>query len=94
LQAFKHGSNGVASRTSIGGHGTHLGGCIVDSGKFDWTAEPKKWPEFTEPDPSYHGIVFAEALKPMCNIAYIIKCRTHYLRDMGSCMSPFAAFLF
>ncbi|MBI4578840.1 MAG: O-acetylhomoserine aminocarboxypropyltransferase/cysteine synthase [Planctomycetes bacterium] len=96
FQAFEHGIDiNVYSTTKfIGGHGTHIGGCIVDSGKFDWTAEPKKWPEFTEPDPSYHGIVFAEALKPIGNIAYIIKCRTHFLRDMGSCMSPFAAFLF
>lgn len=96
LQTFEHGVDiNVYSTTKfIGGHGTHVGGCIVDSGKFDWTAEPKKWPEFTEPDPSYHGVVFAEALKPIGNIAYIIKCRTHFLRDMGSCMSPFAAFLF
>jgi len=96
LRTFEHGIDiNVYSCTKfIGGHGVHIGGCIVDSGRFDWTAEPKKWPEFTEPDPSYHGIVFAEALKPIGNIAYIIKCRTHFLRDMGSCMSPFAAFLF
>lgn len=96
LQTFEHGIDiNVYSCTKfIGGHGLHIGGCIVDSGNFDWTVEPKKWPEFTEPDPSYHGVVFAEALKPIGNIAYIIKCRTHFLRDMGSCMSPFAAFLF
>jgi O-acetylhomoserine (thiol)-lyase len=96
FQSFEHGIDiNVYSCTKfIGGHGTHVGGCIVDSGNFDWTAEPKKWPEFTEPDPSYHGVVFAEALAPIGNIAYIIKCRTHFLRDMGSCMSPFAAFLF
>lgn len=96
LRTFDHGIDiNVYSTTKfIGGHGTHIGGCIVDSGKFDWTAEPKKWPEFTEPDPSYHGMVFAEALKPVGNISYILKARTHYLRDMGSCMSPFAAFLF
>ena len=96
LQTFKHGIDvNVYSCTKfIGGHGLHIGGCIVDSGNFDWTAEPQKWPEFTEPDASYHGVVFAEALKPIGNISYIIKCRTHYLRDMGSCMSPFAAFLF
>jgi len=96
LQTFEHGIDiNVYSCTKfIGGHGLHIGGCIVDSGNFDWTAEPKKWPEFNEPDPSYHGVVFAEALKPIGNIAYIIKCRTHFLRDMGSCMSPFAAFLF
>lgn len=96
LRPFEHGIDiNVYSCTKfIGGHGLHVGGCIVDSGKFDWTAEPKKWPEFTEPDPSYHGMVFAEALKPVGNISYILKCRTHFLRDMGSCMSPFAAFLF
>ena len=96
LRPFEHGIDiNVYSCTKfIGGHGLHVGGCIVDSGNFDWTAEPKKWPEFTEPDSSYHGVVFAEALKPIGNIAYIIKCRTHLLRDMGSCMSPFAAFLF
>jgi O-acetylhomoserine (thiol)-lyase len=96
LQTFKHGIDiNIYSCTKfIGGHGLHVGGCIVDSGNFDWTAEPKKWPEFTEPDPSYHGVVFAEALRPNGNISYIIKCRTHFLRDMGSCMSPFAAFLF
>lgn len=96
LRPFEHGIDiNVYSVTKfVGGHGLHVGGCIVDSGKFDWTAEPKKWPEFTEPDPSYHGVVFAEALKPIGNISYIIKCRTHFLRDMGSCMSPFASFLF
>ncbi len=96
LRPFEHGVDiNVYSCTKfLGGHGLHIGGCIVDSGNFDWTAEPAKWPEFTEPDPSYHGVVFAEALKPIGNISYIIKCRTHYLRDMGSCMSPFAAFLF
>lgn len=96
LRPFEHGIDITVYSTTkfIGGHGTHVGGCIVDSGNFDWTAEPKKWPEFTEPDPSYHGLVFAEALKPIGNIAYIIKCRTHVLRDLGSCMSPFAAFLF
>jgi len=96
LQPFRHGIDiNVYSCTKfIGGHGLHIGGCIVDSGNFDWTAEPGKWPEFTEPDPAYHGVVFAEALKPIGNISYIIKCRTHFLRDMGSCMSPFAGFLF
>lgn len=96
LRPFEHGIHiNVYSCTKfIGGHGLHVGGCIVDSGNFDWTAEPRKWPEFTEPDPSYHGIVFAEALEPIGNISYILKCRTHFLRDMGSCMSPFAAFLF
>ncbi len=96
FRPFEHGIDiAVYSCTKfIGGHGLHIGGCIVDSGKFDWTREAARWPEFTAPDPSYHGMVFAEALKPIGNIAFIIKCRTHLLRDMGSCMSPYAAFLF
>jgi len=76
----------------IGGHGTSLGGLIVDSGKFDWTNG--KFPLIAEPDPSYHGINFVEALKPMGNIAYIIKARVTLLRDLGPAMSPFNAFLF
>jgi len=76
----------------IGGHGTSLGGIIVDSGKFDWTNG--KFPLISEPEPSYHGINFVEALKPLGNIAYIIKARVILLRDMGPAMSPFNAFLF
>lgn len=78
----------------LGGHGVHVGGVVVDSGKFPWTDNPSKWPELTEPDPSYHGIIFAEALKPLGNISYIIHMRTHWLRDTGAAMSPHAAFLF
>ena len=77
----------------LGGHGVHIGGAIVDSGNFQWAENPKKWPEFTEPSDSYHGIVFAEALKPLGNLAYIIHIRTHWLRDTGGTQSPFAAFL-
>jgi len=73
----------------IGGHGTCIGGAIVDSGKFDWANG--RYPELTEPDPSYHGVKYVEAVG---NLAYIIKARTQFLRDMGSCMSPFNAFLF
>jgi len=73
----------------IGGHGTSIGGAIIDSGKFDWTNG--RYPELTEPDPSYHGVKYVEAFG---NLAYIIKARTQFLRDMGSCMSPFNAFLF
>jgi len=67
---------------------------IVDSGNFQWADNPEKWPEFCAPDDAYHGVVFTEALKPMGNIAYIVYARTHWLRDMGGCMSPFAAFQF
>ncbi len=73
----------------IGGHGTSIGGAIVDSGKFDWTNG--RYPELTEPDPSYHGVKYVESFG---ELAYIIKARTQFLRDMGSCMSPFNAFLF
>lgn len=73
----------------IGGHGTSIGGAIVDSGNFDWTNG--RYPEMTEPDPSYHGVKYVESFG---NLAYIIKARTQFLRDMGSCMSPFNAFLF
>jgi len=73
----------------IGGHGNSIGGAIVDSGKFDWTNG--HYPELTEPDPSYHGVRYVESFG---NMAYIIKARTQFLRDMGSCMSPFNAFLF
>lgn len=75
----------------LGGHGTSLGGVIVDSGKFDWTNG--KFPLIAEPDPSYHGINFVEALKPLGNIAYIIKARVTLLRDLGPAISPFNAFL-
>jgi len=78
----------------IGGHGTHIGGAIVDGAIFPWADNPERWPEFCAPSESYHGVVFEEALRPMGNIAYIIHIRTHLLRDMGGCMSPFAAFLF
>ena len=74
----------------IGGHGTSIGGVIVDGGKFDW-AQNDKFPGLSKPNPSYHGIVFTEAVK---NLAFIIKARTTLLRDTGACMSPFNAFLF
>jgi O-acetylhomoserine (thiol)-lyase len=76
----------------IGGHGTSLGGIIVDSGKFDWTNG--KFPLIADPDPSYHGLNFVEALKPVGNLAYILKARVTLLRDLGPAMSPFNAFLF
>ncbi len=75
----------------IGGHGTSLGGLIVDSGKFDWTNG--KFPLIADPDPSYHGINFVEALKSFGNIAYITKARVALLRDLGPALSPFNAFL-
>ncbi len=75
----------------IGGHGTTLGGVIVDAGTCDWTNG--KFPLISSPDPSYHGLDFVEALKPMGNIAYIVKARVNLLRDLGPALSPFNAFL-
>ena len=72
----------------IGGHGTSIGGLLVDSGKFDWTQG--RFPELTEPDPSYHGLIYTQALGPL---AYIIKARVQGLRDTGAALSPFNAFL-
>ncbi len=96
LKTFEHGIDiNVYSCTKfIGGHGTHIGGAIVDSGNFQWTDNPEKWPEFCSPAPSYHGAVFAEHLKPFGNIVFCAHVMTHWLRDTGACMSPFAAFLF
>jgi len=95
FRPFEHGIDiAVYSTTKfLGGHGVHIGGAIVDSGNFQWAENPKKWPEFTEPSDSYHGLIFAEALKPLGNLAYIIHIRTHWLRDTGGTQSPFAAFL-
>ena len=93
FRPFDHGVDiAVYSATKfIGGHGTSIGGVIIDSGKFDWKKKPDMWPQFTQADPSYHGAVFVEAVGQLC---YIITCRTHWLRDLGGAMSPFNAFLF
>ncbi|MCX7885805.1 MAG: O-acetylhomoserine aminocarboxypropyltransferase/cysteine synthase [Verrucomicrobiae bacterium] len=95
FRPIEHGADIVVYSTTkfLGGHGVHIGGAIVDSGRFPWAENPKKWPEFCAPDPAYHGLVFEEALRPIGNIAYIVHVRTHWLRDTGACMSPFAAFL-
>jgi O-acetylhomoserine (thiol)-lyase len=95
LRPIDHGVDiAVYSATKfIGGHGTSLGGVIVDGGKFDW-AQNDKFPLIAAPDPSYHGINFVEALKPLGNIAYIIKARVTLLRDLGPAVSPFNSFLF
>lgn len=96
LRPIEHGADIVVYSTTkfIGGHGVHVGGAVVDSGRFPWADNPAKWPEFTAPDEAYHGMVFTEALEPLGNMAYIMHARTHWLRDTGACMSPFAAFLF
>jgi O-acetylhomoserine (thiol)-lyase len=94
LRPFDHGVDIIVYSATkfIGGHGTSLGGVIVDSGKFDWTNG--KFPLIADPEPSYHGINFVEALKPLGNIAYIIKARVTLLRDLGPAISPFNSFLF
>jgi O-acetylhomoserine (thiol)-lyase len=94
LRPFDHGVDiAVYSATKfIGGHGTSIGGVIVDSGKFDWTQG--KHPLIADPDPSYHGLNFVEALKPLGHIAYIIKARVTLLRDLGPALSPFNSFQF
>ncbi len=92
LRPIEYGADIVVHSATkfIGGHGTSIGGVIVDSGKFDW-ASSGKFPYLTEPDPSYHGVKFAEAVGPL---AYIIKARVTLLRDTGAALSPFNSFLF
>ncbi|MBL22853.1 MAG: O-acetylhomoserine aminocarboxypropyltransferase [Rhodospirillaceae bacterium] len=93
---FDHGAAIVVYSTTkyIGGHGTSIGGLVVDGGNFDWEANAERFPMLNEPDPSYHGAVWTEAVKPLGPIAYIIKMRVTLLRDLGSAMSPFNAFMF
>ncbi|MBG9793069.1 O-acetylhomoserine aminocarboxypropyltransferase [Paenibacillus dendritiformis] len=90
LRPIEHGADIVVHSATkfIGGHGTSIAGIIVDSGKFDWTGG--KFPGLTEPDPSYNGIIYTDAVGP---VAYITKARVQLLRDMGATLSPFNAFL-
>ncbi len=94
VKPFEHGADIIVTSATkyIGGHGTSIGGVIVDSGKFQWNNG--KFPEFTEPDPSYHGLKYWDALgnvPGMGNVAFILKIRVTLLRDTGSCLSPFNA---
>lgn len=91
FRPIEHGADIVCYSLTkfIGGHGTSIGGAVVDSGNFDWSSG--RYPEYTTPDPSYHGLVYHEALG---NLAYILKMRLTLLRDMGPCLSPFNAFQF
>src|SRR3954464_8682121 len=93
---FDHGAAIVLHSTTkyIGGHGTSIGGVIVDGGNFDWAAHQERFPTLNAPDPSYHGAVWSEAVKPLGPIAYLIRARVVLLRDVGACMSPFNAFQF
>ncbi len=90
-----HGAAVVVYSTTkyIGGHGTSIGGAIIDGGNFDWEKFPERQPALNTPDPSYHGAVWVEAVKPIGPVAYAIKARTTLLRDLGAAPSPFNAFL-
>ncbi len=92
-RVFDHGADvSVHSATKyIGGHGTSIGGVIVDAGTFDWTAHADRFPGLTQPDPAYHGVVWTEAVG---NLAYIIRARTVLLRNTGAAVAPFNSFLF
>ena len=91
FRPLEHGADIVVHSATkfIGGHGTVMGGVIVDGGRFDWT-QNDKFPGLSKPNPSYHGIVFTQAVG---NIAYIMKIRTTLMRDQGACLSPFNSFL-
>ena len=95
-QPIKHGAAITMHSTTkyIGGHGTSIGGIIVDGGDFDWEKPADRFPMLNKPDPSYHGAVWTQAVKPLGPIAYILKARVTLLRDIGAAMSPFNAFMF
>ena len=92
IRPLEHGADIVVHSATkfLGGHGTSLGGVIVDGGKFDWKANPDKFPTLAKPDPSYHGIVFADAVGAA---AYVTRIRAVLLRDTGATLSPFNAFI-
>jgi len=96
VRPFDHGAAVVMYSTTkyIGGHGTSIGGVVIDGGNFDWEAHPVRQPLLNSPDPSYHGAVWSQAAKPLGPIAYILKMRVTLLRDLGAALSPFNAFLF
>ncbi len=95
VRPFDYGAAIVvySSTKYLGGHGTSIGGLIIDSGNFPWGDFAERQPALNTPDPSYHGAVWVEAVKPIGPVAYIIKARTTLLRDLGASMSPFNAFL-
>ena len=91
---FDHGAAVVMYSTTkyLGGHGTSIGGLLVDGGNFDWEAHKERFPTLNEPDPSYHGAVWTEAVKPLGPIAFILRARVVLLRDVGAAPSPFNSF--
>ncbi|MGE3333492.1 MAG: O-acetylhomoserine aminocarboxypropyltransferase/cysteine synthase family protein [Rhodospirillaceae bacterium] len=91
---LEHGAAIVMYSTTkyLGGHGTSIGGAVIDGGDFDWEANAKRFPLLNQPDPSYHGAVWVDAVKPLGPIAYILRMRVTLLRDMGAATTPFNAF--
>jgi len=96
VKPFEHGAAVVMYSTTkyIGGHGTSIGGAVIDGGNFDWEAHPARQPLLNTPDPSYHGAVWSQASKPLGPIAYILRMRVVLLRDLGAAVAPLNAFLF
>lgn len=94
IQPIRWGADIVVHSATkfIGGHGTSIGGIIIDSGKFNWGNG--NFPDFTSPDPSYHGLVLWDLPEPLRSMSFILKARLQMMRDLGACMSPFNAFLF
>ena len=94
VRPFDHGATIIVYSATkyLGGHGTSIGGLIVDSGQFDWEAHAARQPLLNTPDPSYHGAVWSQAVKPLGPIAYILRARVILLRDLGAALSPFNAF--
>ena len=96
LRPFDHGAAVVVYSTTkyIGGHGTAIGGIIVDGGDFPWEENAKRFPTLNQPDPSYHGKIWVEAAKRLGPVAYVLRIRAVLLRDIGAAIAPFNAFQF
>ena len=94
IRPFEHGAAVVVYSATkyIGGHGTSIGGVVIDGGNFPWEDHGDRFPTLTQPDPSYHGKVWVEAAKPLGPVAYVLRIRTVLLRDVGAAISPFNAF--
>jgi O-acetylhomoserine (thiol)-lyase len=94
IRPFDHGAAVVVYSATkyIGGHGTSIGGIVIDGGNFPWEDHAERFPTLNQPDPSYHGKVWVEAAKPLGPVAYVLRIRTVLLRDVGAAISPFNAF--
>lgn len=95
VRPFEHGAAIIVYSTTkyLGGHGNSIGGLLIAGGNFDWAAYPQRQPALNTPDPSYHGAIWTEAVKPLGPLAYTVKARVTLLRDVGAALSPFNAFL-